>query len=83
MISMRCNQLEVFTSPVLKRMVCNLSITLSYPQCISDLCYILNILIILWSIDGHVTSRISFNRGASWSSLTAVTCVSTHLGNMS
>ena len=27
-------------------------------------------------IDGHVTSRISFNRGATWTTLTATLCVS-------
>ena len=37
----------------------------------------------LYMIDGHITSRISFNRGRSWSKLKPTRCVSQHLHKLS
>lgn len=63
MISMRYSQLEEYTSPALWMNVCQRN---TYRR---RLFYVL-------SIDGNVASRITFNRGAEWSKLKAISCVS-------
>ena len=67
MISMRCSLPEVCISPVLRRTVRYHQYCMGY----NSNCHC--------PIDNHITSRISFNRGATWTALKATLCVSHHL----